>query len=65
MAERVTQLLEDRALITLLRESEAEAVAPVTARAFEVLRKLLLDLSEEFPVAGCLQGASSLERLAY
>src|ERR1700730_2726869 len=46
----VRQLLDDCVLIPVLTEHQLESAAQATARAFEGLRRLLVDLAEHTPV---------------
>jgi DNA-binding CsgD family transcriptional regulator len=49
-ADQARQLLDDCVLIPLLTEHQLESAAQATARAFEGLRRLLIDISEHTPV---------------
>ncbi len=49
-ADQARQLLDDCVLIPLLTEHQLESAAQATARAFEGLRRLLIDLSEHTPM---------------
>jgi DNA-binding CsgD family transcriptional regulator len=49
-ANPVRQLLDDCMLIPMLTEHQLESAAQATARAFEGLRRLLVDLAEHTPV---------------